>query len=149
MQRDVEAHRPPDPEQLALCHNDFHKLNVLIENDEVTGIVDWSGFLIADPAFDVATTVVIFSISAKHHIAAGMTPPVDLDQVVLEYLAAYEAVRELDHARLDYYRALRCLASLLRAAEGNAPWHVPGMTEDMVDVVREVSGLTLEVPAGI
>jgi aminoglycoside phosphotransferase (APT) family kinase protein len=145
----LSNHRPPDPERLALCHNDFHKLNILVEGERITAILDWSGFLIADPAFDVATTLVLFSISAKHHIAAGLTPPVDLDQVLADYLAAYEADRLLDHSRLDYYRALRSTISLVRAAQGGANWYQPGMTEDLVAVVEGVTGNTLAVPAGV
>jgi aminoglycoside phosphotransferase (APT) family kinase protein len=66
--------RPPEPEQLALCHHDFHPGNILVQGGMVTGVLDWPGFLIADPALDIANTIVLVSIPFKH-----LAPPLGLD----------------------------------------------------------------------
>lgn len=141
----LTANRPPEPPELAVCHNDFHKLNILYEDGEVTGVVDWSGFLITDPIFDVATTIVLFTISARHLTAAGDFEPADLDLVVEEYLAAYERRRPLDRTHLDYYRALRCMTLLLYWHRTDRGDQLRPMLNDFAATIRDVSGVTLEL----
>ena len=58
-------HRPAEPARLSICHRDFHALNVLFADGEVTGIVDWGGLLVADPVFDVANTVMLLTIPGR------------------------------------------------------------------------------------
>ena len=58
--------RPPEPERLAVCHGDFHPLNILVQDGIVTGVLDWPGFIIADPALDIANTIVLSTIPFKH-----------------------------------------------------------------------------------
>lgn len=43
-----------DVEEVVLCHCDFHPGNVLIEDGNVSGVLDWSGARFAPRAFDVA-----------------------------------------------------------------------------------------------
>ena len=112
----------------------------------VTGIVDWSGFLVADPLFDVAATIVLFSIAAKHRIADGEFPPADVDQIVHEYLGGYEARRSLDRTNLPYYLGLRSLTCLLQAADGVEGWQHPGMIADLEASVSKVSNIKVALP---
>ena len=56
---------PPEPERLSICHGDFHPLNILVREGRVSGVLDWPGFMIADPVLDVANTVVLTMISAN------------------------------------------------------------------------------------
>ncbi len=48
-----------------LVHRDFHSSNILVENDRITGVVDWSELTIADPAVDVAWTHMILSTASQ------------------------------------------------------------------------------------
>ncbi len=50
----------------SICHGDFHPLNILVKEGQVTAVLDWPGFSIADPVLDVAYTVVLLTIPAKH-----------------------------------------------------------------------------------
>jgi aminoglycoside phosphotransferase (APT) family kinase protein len=54
--------RPPRPEPRAVCHGDFHPYNILMAGGRVTGVLDWPNALVADPAFDVASTLVILKL---------------------------------------------------------------------------------------
>jgi aminoglycoside phosphotransferase (APT) family kinase protein len=141
------ANRPPEPPRLAACHNDFHKLNVLFEDGEVTGVVDWSGFLIADPLLDVATTIVLFEISARHLTAAGDFEPTDFGLVIEQYLAGYESRRPLDRRHLDYYRALRCLTMLLHWRTTGRSESLRPMLEDFASAIQNVTGVPLQLPS--
>ena len=40
--------------ELVLCHNDLGIEHILTSDDEVTGIIDWGGSALADPACDLA-----------------------------------------------------------------------------------------------
>jgi hygromycin-B 7''-O-kinase len=37
-----------------LCHNDAHDANVLVEDGEITGLIDWENAVAADPILDLA-----------------------------------------------------------------------------------------------
>jgi aminoglycoside phosphotransferase (APT) family kinase protein len=134
--------RPPEPESLAICHGDFHPQNILVKDGEVTGVLDWAGFVIADAVMDVAFTMVILSIAAKH-----LTPTHDWDEVMSKYLDAYRSERPLDSEYLDYYRTLRCVAALVEGAEGQEVWTSPPLLNGLIKHVREIAGVRVAVPS--
>ena len=43
----------------APTHNDFHPNNVLVQNDDSAVVIDWTGFRISDPRFDLAWTLML------------------------------------------------------------------------------------------
>jgi hypothetical protein len=45
---------------------------------------------------------------------------------------------------LDYYRARRCILALADGASGQAVWRQPMIVQDLIDTIREVSGLRVE-----
>ena len=49
----LETHAPPTPKQRVLCHGDLNPTNLLVENDRVTGVLDWSGLSFGHPAREV------------------------------------------------------------------------------------------------
>ncbi len=40
-----------------ICHGDFHPYNILMAAGAVTGVIDWPNAIVADPAFDVASSI--------------------------------------------------------------------------------------------
>jgi aminoglycoside phosphotransferase (APT) family kinase protein len=116
----LRARRPPATAP-AICHGDFHPQNVLVEGGRVSGVLDWPNVLVADPAFDVASTLNILSF-----VPAGLTsiPPglrwlARAAQPLLarRYLARYRRGRPIDDGRLAYYRVAAGLHALTRAGE--------------------------------
>jgi aminoglycoside phosphotransferase (APT) family kinase protein len=112
------AHQPPEAARLALCHGDFHPLNILLVGDEVSGVIDWTLSRVADPAFDVGATIALFR-HGPIDLPAALQPLADVARPLLlrAYLHAYLRERSLDHHVLRYYEALRCLLLLLEAGE--------------------------------
>ena len=133
--------QPPEPEQLCVCHGDFHPLNLLVQEGRVTGVLDWPGFLIADPALDVANTLTLMETSGKHLLRIAQW-----EIVIQMYLAAYEAERPLDRMHLDYYRARRCVGALAEGARGQQVWQQPPVVRDLVEVVQQVTGVRVTLP---
>jgi len=129
---------PPEPARLSICHGDFHPLNILVQDGQVTGVLDWPGFVIADPVLDVANTTVLTAVSAKHLL--GLEQP----EVAIEmYLDAYQAERPLDLRYLDYYRVRRCIYALLEGAEGHQVWQHPRIVQDLIGYTREITGIRI------
>ena len=142
------ANRPSEPARLSVCHGDFHPMNILCVNGEVTGVLDWPGFVIADPALDVANSLVLMTIPAKHLITAPSGAP-SLDWVGIEipYLTAYQARRSLDVANLDYYRVRRCVMALIEGVERQKVWQHPGIVADLLAYVKQVTGISVTMPS--
>ena len=136
-------HQPPEPEQLVVCHGDFHPLNILAKDGAVTGVLDWPGFLIGDPVLDIANTVVLSTIPFKH---LAPTLGLDLaglnfDDFVESYLAAYQTEQSFDQSKLDYYRVRRCVNALIQGSEGQAVWQHPLIVKDLLDYIHGVTGI--------
>ena len=136
-------HRPPEPDQVSVCHGDFHPLNILVENERVTGILDWSGFVVADPAFDVANTLVLITIPVKHLIdLPDEVSAFDWNLAAEQYLSAYQQIKELDQTNLDYYRVRRCLLALVEGVV----WQHPLIIQDLIETIQKITGLQIELP---
>lgn len=112
------AHQPPEAARLALCHGDFHPLNILLVGDEVRGVIDWTLSRVADPAFDVGATIALFR-HGPIDLPAALQPLADMARQLLltAYLRAYLRERSLDRHVLRYYEALRSVLLLLEAGE--------------------------------
>jgi len=140
-------HRPPEPKRLSICHGDFHPLNILVKGGAVTGVLDWAGFVIADPAFDVANTLVLITIPIKYLIDLPKdVSAVDWDLVAEQYLLAYQQHRELDRTNLDYYRVRRCLLALIEGSEGQMVWQHPMIVRDLLGYIQKITGIEIELP---
>jgi aminoglycoside phosphotransferase (APT) family kinase protein len=117
----LTARRPAEPARPAICHGDFHPQNILMEDGVVTGVIDWPNALVADPAYDVATTRVILglvplelsTLPTAARILLTATRPLLLAQ----YLAGYRRGRPIDGRALGYYEAAACLRQLVRIGE--------------------------------
>jgi aminoglycoside phosphotransferase (APT) family kinase protein len=140
--------RPTEPEQLAVCHGDFHALNILCAGGRVTGVLDWPGFAIADPVFDIANSLVLITVSSKH-LTASMDgfSSVDWDLMADLYLVAYRTRRSLDDTDLDYYRVRRCMMALHQGVEGQKVWQHPLIVRDLLATILENTGIQITVPA--
>ena len=116
----LRERRPPD-DTLAVCHGDFHPQNVLVEHGAATGVLDWPNALVADPVFDVASTLGILrfvpvglvSTSRPLRWLARVGQPL----LAARYLAGYRRRRVIPTERLDYYQVAAGLRQLVRAGE--------------------------------
>ena len=139
---------PDEPQQLAICHGDFHPLNILVDEDKVTGVLDWPGFTIVDPALDIAATVVLLTIPYKN-MAPELRPDlahVDFVRVAERYLDAYQAERSIDVSHLPYFRVRRCVHALIQGTEGQVSWQHPGIVQDLCDYICGVTGSLIHLP---
>lgn len=114
-------HLPPVGDDLAVCHGDFHPLNVLVDCESepmCLTVIDWTDATIDDRHGDVARTVTLLRVAA---IAAGSTG----ERIALRiigpifsrmYLRAYRQHRSVDNDRLRVYEAVHLLNGLAQIA---------------------------------
>jgi aminoglycoside phosphotransferase (APT) family kinase protein len=156
----LQEHRPAPTAPNAICHGDFHPLNVLVTGGEVTGVVDWAWVAIAPPAFDVGATVAL--------LAHG---PVDLPRpalpllravrgwIVRRYLRGYASARPLDLEEVRYFEALRLFAFLGEAGEQlqamagviesdmQSPFFARHVREGVLRRLRSITGTEIALPS--
>jgi aminoglycoside phosphotransferase (APT) family kinase protein len=139
--------RPPEPDQLAVCHGDFHALNILVQDGEVTAVLDWPGFAITDPVYDVANAIVLTTIPARY-LTATMEGflSVDWDLVAESYLTAYRKQKNLDITNISYYRVNRCVMALIQGFEGQKIWQHPMVVDDLIGYIRKTADVMINVP---
>lgn len=141
----LAASRPAEPESLAVCHGDFHPLNVLVEGGRVTGVLDWSNCAVEDPAADVACTMLLIAVPGRLLLA----PPAagsEAAWAASRYLDAYRARRTLDVDRLDHYRVRRAVIGLADGADGLPLWRRPAIVRGLEDEIRRAAGIALTAP---
>ena len=94
-------------EEPAVCHFDFHPLNVLIADDGRLSVIDWENAALGDRHSDLARTLVLFE-------AAPAVASSALERVVLRaarpwlvrgYREAYRKHLPVDERRLRYWMA--------------------------------------------
>lgn len=132
---------PSDPEDLSVCHCDFHPLNILFKDGKAQAVLDWGGFLIGDPAMDVAFTSFLITVPL-----GLLFPDVCPEQVKEKYLSAYRDTGPLDETSMAYYGTARGIQALLEAAQGHEVWRIPEIVELLLAYVHDVTGLRIRPP---
>ncbi|MHA2066466.1 MAG: phosphotransferase family protein [Candidatus Thorarchaeota archaeon] len=137
----IVENRPEDPERLVICHGDFHPFNILIKDSEVCGVLDWSGFLISDPAYDIGITQVLGTVAAP-----SLFPEINWVQMFNRYYDYYQGKCPVDPIRVEYYEALKCLWALLEGAEGHAAWGHPETNRRLSEHFEKITSVRLALP---
>jgi aminoglycoside phosphotransferase (APT) family kinase protein len=106
------------PEEVSVCHNDYHPQNIIVDDAKCLSVTDWSCATLGDRHCDIASTLVLM------RTAPGETRGVigkALDKfgrrlLVRRYLAAYRRELPVDEGRLRYWEALQAFEWWLRIA---------------------------------
>jgi aminoglycoside phosphotransferase (APT) family kinase protein len=156
----LASHRPPASERPVICHGDFHPQNILTSAGALTGVLDWPNTVVADAAYDVASTRIILGLvplrlsamPAPVRMVVRMLRPV----LLRRYLAGYRRRRPLRAGALAYYEAASCMRPLIRATEGRRRAAVGGVVLDPLDAssfaervcarFARITGVTPTVP---
>jgi aminoglycoside phosphotransferase (APT) family kinase protein len=137
-----------------ICHGDLHPFNILVVADRITGVIDWGGVAIADPALDLGT---VLAITATVPIAVPR-PLRPIFRALLRslgraFVRAYRRSRPVDALSLRYFQVYCCLRQLiwvgLGAAAGNprvGAFGSPGGVRNLVAHIRAVGGVAVALP---
>jgi len=132
------THFPGDPERLSICHGDLHPLNILVRNDRVTGVVDWTNATVADPMLDIAGTSLILALASRH-FPSWANP----HRMVKAYLDCYRNEMPVAPDRLDYYRVYWCAMRLAKAVTGRGIWKNPQIVRSLLADIGRLTGIAL------
>lgn len=114
-----------------VCHGDLHPFNLLVDDVGATTVLDWTGAILAEPAFDVAYTSMLLTSPplAAPRPLAGIIGRVGAN-LSRHFVAGYQALApDADLSNLDWYRALHGarmlieLASIQATRPGTAAHH--------------------------
>ncbi|TAK65396.1 MAG: hypothetical protein EPO22_04970 [Dehalococcoidia bacterium] len=106
-------------EEPAICHNDFHPLNILRDGGGQLVVIDWSEAALGDRNCDVARTAALFWFAPLGASSAA-------ERVLLwslrgflrgRYLAAYRLRQPVDGERLRYWEAAHAFNGWLQMVE--------------------------------
>lgn len=120
--------RRPVEVSVCLCHGDFRLANVLLVDDEVSGLVGWSAARVADAAEDVAALSIDLG---------GLGLPGDTAELFMQaFLGAYLQSSPRYLSNLPFYTVAGLLDRALAAAESgdpSAPAALAAMQRTMAD----------------
>jgi hypothetical protein len=115
----VLAHRNEQFETNDVVHFDFNPSNILIENGQVSGVIDWEGTCAGDCTFDLATLLFYAydALDVREHLLQTIRQRVS--PAILSVYMAHLILRQVDWsiryhnpATVDYY--LRVAEDVLR-----------------------------------
>jgi aminoglycoside phosphotransferase (APT) family kinase protein len=111
------ADRRPPPGGEVLCHGDLHPFNVLADGDRLT-VIDWTGAVVAPPAFDVAFTWMLLRYPPLV-VPAPLRPVVGgaAGWLARRFVGRYRAANPAaDVERLEWYAAVHAVRVLIDLA---------------------------------
>jgi aminoglycoside phosphotransferase (APT) family kinase protein len=142
----LERNRPQPAQPDVICHGDFHPLNIMVDGENITGVIDWANATLAEPAYDIAGLRVI-ALHADPGVPIWARGAADIARrlMVSRYMSAYRMAAPLDARNLSYYEAVRILSALIFAREprvqtGN-PWNAPRTVARLVRAFEQVNGM--------
>jgi aminoglycoside phosphotransferase (APT) family kinase protein len=148
----LDQHRPSQA-QAAICHGDFHPLNILADDDKPTGVIDWPNVVIAEPAMDVGSAVAnISAVPINLPWSLRVIAQAAIGTALRRYQRAYRARRPLDDAAVRYYQVFRAVAQLtpVGAARatgraGGGAFHSAAGTGNLINLIRRLSGVSVRL----
>src|SRR5215813_13002301 len=148
----LHQHRPSQA-QAAICHGDFHPLNILADNDKPTGVIDWPNVVIAEPAMDVGSAIAnISAVPINLPWALRVTAQAATGAALRRYERAYRARRPLDDEAVRYYQVFRAVAQLVPVGAaratgqaGSGAFHSATGAGNLIALIRRLSGVSVRL----
>ena len=132
--------RPPEPENPVILHGDFHPMNLLVKDGKVNAILDWSGFMVGDPMYDLGWTKALFIATAKHEV-----PPDLFHQLIGSYIDTYESVSPIDYEKLEYFVVYRLVRALFEGRDGQEIWTRRDIVDNILNELAEMTGIRVQI----
>lgn len=152
----LREHRP-EPRSRVVCHGDFHPLNLLVIDGRVSGVLDWSHALLAEPEYDVAYVAQLLAWWPLEVplLPRGVAKHLLGRPAAWQFTRAYRRLRPFDAERLRWHEALHAFRVLVRVARARAgitlpplprnhPWEL--VTPDAAGAFQALTGIGIALP---
>lgn len=124
----LDLHRPIEV-SVCLCHGDLSLSNILIDDDEVSGIVDWDQARVTDVSYDIARL--------PGEVARLGLPEEDATLFRQAVLGAYIQSSPKTPANTGFYAVAPLLTRALDVAEaGDQPVEEGGALAELTEAIR-------------
>jgi aminoglycoside phosphotransferase (APT) family kinase protein len=149
----LDNHRLAQPRLAAICHGDFHPLNILADSGKPTGVIDWANVVIAEPAMDVGSAIANMSaVPINLPWALRVAAQAAIGAALRRYERAYRARRPLDDEAVRYYQVFRAVAQLVPVGQAKATGRVGGGAfhsavgaGNLIALIRRLSGVSVRL----
>jgi aminoglycoside phosphotransferase (APT) family kinase protein len=149
----LDDHRPPQAREAAICHGDFHPLNILADKNQPTGVIDWANAVIAEPAMDVGSAIANMSaVPLPLPWALRVTAHAIIGAALRRYERTYRALRPLDDRAVRYYQVFRAVAQLAGVGRarttgrvGGGAFHSAAGVGNLIALVKKLSGVSVSL----
>jgi aminoglycoside phosphotransferase (APT) family kinase protein len=149
----LDQYRPAPAQHAAICHGDFHPLNILADDGKPTGVIDWANVVIAEPAMDVGSAIAnISAVPLGLPWALRVAAQAAVGVALRRYERAYRSRRPLDDHAVRYYQVFRAVAQLIpvgaaRAAgrSGSGAFHSAAGAGNLIALIRRLSDVSVRL----
>ncbi len=122
----LRAHLPSDDARQTACHLDHHPGNVMLSRWRISGVIDWTTAMIAEPEYDIAWNRIVniavwFAVSGlpePFRSMAGYTGTALMWIVERLQELLYRTQRDVERGKVRYYAAYLSLLLLASGFEG-------------------------------
>jgi aminoglycoside phosphotransferase (APT) family kinase protein len=146
----LDDHRPAQAREAAICHGDFHPLNILADKNQPTGVIDWANAVIAESAMDVGSAIANMSaVPLPLPWALRVTAHAIIGATLRRYERTYRTLRPLDDQAVLYYEVFRAVAQLIWVGQARAAGRVVGSggfhsatgVGNLIALIKKLSGV--------
>jgi aminoglycoside phosphotransferase (APT) family kinase protein len=149
----LDDHRPPQAREAAICHGDFHPLNILADKSQPTGVIDWANAVIAEPAMDVGSAIAnISAVPLPLPWALRVMAHAIIGAALRRYERTYRALRPLDERAVRYYQVFRAVAQLVGVGRarttgrvGGGAFHSAAGVGNLIALIKKMSGVSVSL----
>lgn len=86
----------PIPEPV-ICHGDIHASNIMMYDDKISGVLDWTHFCVDDPCRDVGSTLTLYKVVMPCYVPESRSV---FELRVDRFLDIYLGLKDLDLGKL-------------------------------------------------
>jgi aminoglycoside phosphotransferase (APT) family kinase protein len=148
----LNTHRPSAALRPAICHGDFHPLNILAQDGKVTGVIDWVNVVVAPAEMDVGSAIAnIATVPFGGPRALNLVLQIIVSRILARYQRTYAERRALDGEAVKYFQVFRCVHQLTAVLRNRAAGgQLAGTFDSAVGVanlvrhIRAISGVTID-----
>jgi aminoglycoside phosphotransferase (APT) family kinase protein len=148
----LNTHRPSAALRPAICHGDFHPLNILAHNGKVTGVIDWVNVVVAPAEMDVGSAIAnIATVPFPVSRALQLLLRIIFARILRRYQRTYAGRRTLDDEAVRYFQVFRCVHQLTAVLRNRAIGAHAGSFDSAVGLdnlvrhIRVMSGVVVKV----
>ena len=149
----LDDHRPAQAQETAICHGDFHPLNILADKNQPTGVIDWTNAVIAEPAMDMGSAIAnMTAVPLPLPWALRVTAHAIIGAALRRYERTYRALRPLDDRAVRYYQVFRAVAQLVEIGRarttgrvGGGAFHSAAGIGNLIALIKKLSGVSVSL----